>query len=388
MTLVVMKRRAAPLFVPAFLAFSVALSACDAEVHNVGGDPNPSHREFPPGTDIHITRAFTIDAAEAGELCVDRPLPLYETELNCSLLSARFVGEDYSCDEPGRERAFLGLNVAWPLLEGAGLCGGDTGVDCNDYCVCTVLNAAEESLSACVGDAEPPAGTTGWCYVSPSQGLGSAELVEGCEDAHAIRLFGDALPKPIESLYMLVCSAFETVDFEAPHTGGKFGDPCLPSLEGSVDFTGGYLEDIAIEFQAPSCEAGFCFSHHFQGRVSCPYGQTQAEVESEPACFVPWSNAPVTVPVSPQLVDRRSDDAAVCSCRCDGPDANGRYCTCPLGMKCAGLTDGWFSDFPSPTTGLEGSFCIPLGTDYDPTDPPSDEVCDKERMNCGDARPF
>lgn len=90
--------------------------------------------------------------------------------------------------------------------------------------------------------------------------------------------------------------------------------------------------------------------HRFQGRVSCPEGQ---EAETGATCTTP-SGEPVTVDVPPQDPRRPATEAAICSCRCDGPvDAD--YCECPAGMRCEELILG------RPGDGFDeflGSYCV------------------------------
>jgi len=76
----------------------------------------------------------------------------------------------------------------------------------------------------------------------------------------------------------------------------------------------------------------------------------------------------------------------VCSCFCDGPDPNDDYCECPTGMECAPMAE-WVG-LPGGYGDVTGSFCIPKGTRYERNDPPDTAVCDKELMNCGNARPY
>jgi len=60
-------------------------------------------------------------------------------------------------------------------------------------------------------------------------------------------------------------------------------------------------------------------------------------------------------------VDRRPDRAVYCSCRCDGPDPNARYCKCPTGFECSLLIN------PNDRLGaaeLSGSYCIKNGTAF------------------------
>jgi hypothetical protein len=137
--------------------------------------------------------------------------------------------------------------------------------------------------------------------------------------------------------------------------------------------------------------------NHFQGRVSCPYGQriaapttggggdagTGADLPEEQYCHIPGTaNAVnrIAVDVPPQLTNRRADDAVYCSCRCDGPDPNARYCKCPSGYQCTEL----LKDIGLGSAELAGSYCIKEGTEYKSTFTPQAQ-CDRKNQDCGSA---
>jgi hypothetical protein len=157
------------------------------------------------------------------------------------------------------------------------------------------------------------------------------------------------------------------------------GAPCVPSAEFQSSFAGFAASDVTVELNSPYCaEQAVCLIDHFQGRVSCPYGQDSA---AEPdACRVPGGSEVVTGAVSPQRLDRRADDAVYCSCRCDGPDPAGSYCQCDAGFECveriAPLASGLDSDFV-------GSYCV-RARDVSPDpltlDPAS---CERGTGQCG-----
>ncbi len=163
-----------------------------------------------------------------------------------------------------------------------------------------------------------------------------------------------------------------------------------------MDFSGFVTNEVAIGYCAACDGDGLCIANHFQGRVTCPYGQTQEEIDTLPPndpmrCRAAdtgggVSTEPVLVPVDPQRIDRRGDDAVVCTCQCAGPErsmpAEG-WCACPSSMECGSLI---------PDLGGSSSmsgYCIPVGTSYDPTQPPR-ETCDKKgtdpATDCGNGR--
>ncbi|HVR18059.1 MAG TPA: hypothetical protein VMS65_00135, partial [Polyangiaceae bacterium] len=162
---------------------------------------------------------------------------------------------------------------------------------------------------------------------------------------------------------------------------GEVGAPCLPSDERLSRFRGFAVEELNIDDGSAECASGICLVNHFQGRVSCPYGQTEDQALDAPACFVPDTDEPVEGPIAPQLADRTAEQNVICSCRCAGPDPNAEYCRCPSGTECREVVRE--IGVPDPYDGLVGSYCISTGTYYE-----SSDVCDASEMDCGDPRPY
>jgi hypothetical protein len=151
---------------------------------------------------------------------------------------------------------------------------------------------------------------------------------------------------------------------------GGVGDPCTPEDEFQQFFSGYAYTEVNIESKSFQCETRLCLVNHFQGRVSCPYGQSPTQV-TDPAgpneyqkCHIPGTTGAdnrIQVQVDHQLTTRRPSDAVYCSCRCDGPDPNARYCKCPTGFQCAALLS------PNNRLGaaeLSGSYCVKNGTEF------------------------
>jgi hypothetical protein len=158
---------------------------------------------------------------------------------------------------------------------------------------------------------------------------------------------------------------------------GGVGDPCTPEDEYQQTFNGFQVTETNAESRSFQCETRLCLVNHFQGRVSCRVGQTAAQANPaepggyNPVCSIPGTKAStdvnskdnINVEVPPQLVDRQTDQAVYCSCRCDGPDKNARYCECPEGFQCEPLVDNL--KIPgSEGTQLAGSYCIRNGSKY------------------------
>jgi len=171
---------------------------------------------------------------------------------------------------------------------------------------------------------------------------------------------------------------------------GGVGDPCTPEDEYTQMFANFSDEEVNVESKSFQCETRICLVNHFQGRVSCPYGQSETDVmdpsipgTSGRRCRIPGTTGDnpvdqILTPVLPQLVERQADKAVYCSCRCDGPDEGARYCECPSGYKCTELV----KELGLSGAQLAGSYCVRNGTEYDPTNPPSGN-CDRASANCG-----
>jgi len=187
-------------------------------------------------------------------------------------------------------------------------------------------------------------------------------------------------------------------------TPGGVGDPCTPEDEYGLKFPGYAVEEVNVEAMSFQCETRLCLVNHFQGRVSCPYGQQPVVDASGAVTPVPLTGNPCYIPdgsktnvvdpsveVKPQLLGRKAKDAVYCSCRCAGPDKNARYCQCPSGYACTLL-----NEIPLGADQLLGSYCVRNGTAYDatkangttcrPTDPSTQcpsEGCADKALNAG-----
>jgi hypothetical protein len=187
------------------------------------------------------------------------------------------------------------------------------------------------------------------------------------------------------------------------------GDPCTPEQEYNSDFLGFDKKEVSIESKSFQCRTRLCLVNHFQGRVSCPYGQN-ASGEGPPgtdACKIPGSSDTIQGAkqctggdpckqdsdcpagqkcdfvntkdkslVRAQCTDRKAAQAVYCSCRC--ADVNGQkpsdqtFCDCPDGFVCAPLV----ASTGQGNEGLTGSYCIKQHTQYDPTTSCAQGECD------------
>jgi len=192
-------------------------------------------------------------------------------------------------------------------------------------------------------------------------------------------------------LFVTSCLGMGSISCEDnPPPYEMLGLPCAPGDERQSEFAGFASSEIAIETAAPTCGTGVCLVHHFQGRTSCPYGQTESEATSPTSkpeaqlCHTPSGTTfdeRVRVAVAPQLVGRRAAEVVHCSCRCAGADPTASYCACSRGFVCRELIER----VPGVDDhGLAGSYCVretdrfevgsdgpacTAPTDLDPTEP-------------------
>jgi hypothetical protein len=172
------------------------------------------------------------------------------------------------------------------------------------------------------------------------------------------------------------------------------GDPCTPEAEYSTAFLGFDVAEVNVEEKSFQCETRLCLANHFEGRVTCPYGQASTGTAAaltaydgtHNGCVTPIAQAvtgvdpttgaiasppdvqpPQPGAVLPNCSDRTAAQAVYCSCRCanvDGHTNDGsNYCSCPTGFSCTQLVS---SVGPATDPNLVGAYCIKNGTAYDP----------------------
>ncbi len=202
----------------------------------------------------------------------------------------------------------------------------------------------------------------------------------------------------LRSVLVAVAAAAAVVAVSGTGCNGTgIGDPCVPELEYQQSFLGFSATEVSVESKSFQCQTRACLVNHFQGRVSCPYGQTSTpqsivgvgpDGTANTACQTPTLNNPIngvvawtggntpqgyveTDPakgawVNPQCTQRTADTAVYCSCRCaniNGQTNDGfNYCTCPDGFSCTQV----LSSIGIGNEGLTGAYCIKANTDYNP----------------------
>lgn len=157
------------------------------------------------------------------------------------------------------------------------------------------------------------------------------------------------------------------------------GSPCVPLDESNSMFDGFDSREVALEPGSPG--GARCLAYHFQGLVTCPYGQNaagQAPVGASP-CSTSGGQAVVGA-VLPQCVERPATQDVVWSCRCantaGATDDGYPYCTCPGSLSCTQTI---------PSTGaaedeISGAYCLPADAFFDAAAPCT--ACDPTNHPC------
>lgn len=136
--------------------------------------------------------------------------------------------------------------------------------------------------------------------------------------------------------------------------GGGVGDPCVPEEEYLENFAGFKLTEENIESRSFQCQTRICLVNHFQGRVSCPFGQgppvgcdinmpvcDTASGETCKEAGVLISDCDPTECTESGADPNNCNNGAMGNPACGGRrcDQDGRYChcsagDCPVGYTC------------------------------------------------------
>jgi hypothetical protein len=192
------------------------------------------------------------------------------------------------------------------------------------------------------------------------------------------------------------------------------GDPCTPEKEFSPGFAGASAEQLTLDLNSVQCDTRVCMSHYFQGRVSCPYGNSPnrtapnsvkgysasgpcyqvagyrglytttgdfPSAASDPVnqlcCPIIGRSPTAATDTEPQRIgdavpaqcsDRTAKDSVYCTCRCDVPDTDkdGKpvdrslysLCKCPDGFTCSPVCNGSKGGCGVLPFGKWGSYCV------------------------------
>jgi hypothetical protein len=323
-----------------------------------GGGSQGSGGNSDSGTQPTMETHFALveqQILQAGR-CLPNPLNVDQLgQVPCAVVQVS-PASDCGCTRPGFRPPNESLvATARKRMQDIGACGGAGQPSCESVCMCEMEQASGEALSACRSSA--PMAVDGWCYVDEFTDPSDVALLDVCPRSQRHRLRFKNETTEAGPFTMIACGSWFYNGAISPDRSGAVGDTCIPGLEKDQEFSGFGPAEVAVELGSRQCASGVCLVNHFQGRVSCPYGQADA---TQPYCTVPEYDVPVLKAVAPQLVDRRGDGAVYCSCRCAGPGP-GPFCTCPESYACTPLID----NLGVSSSDVVGSYCIKQGTEYD-----------------------
>jgi hypothetical protein len=152
---------------------------------NATGAPSEPDFGYNPAVDAIVERV----EAGLGSSCVTELSADVATTLSCRVLE---VGQTTcDCARPGR-RAIADDIESAVADELSALCAA-RGDACDSYCACEIEPLTGTARDECMTSLTPEQGD-GWCYISPSQGIGSQELVEHCpaNGQRTVRVVGGA----------------------------------------------------------------------------------------------------------------------------------------------------------------------------------------------------
>jgi hypothetical protein len=329
--------------------------------------------ESSAGENLGKVRRLLTEIRDSDTLCMPYQLPLEsDGTAACKVFTTQPLA-DCACDGPNRAPVTESIRAA--VITRAQLdshCDAAGGPACTSLCVCENREAGGDSLTSCLEGKDAKA--DGWCYVSPSQGIGKLEPPCATDPQAQVRFSGNAALGAEERAY-LACSDVSESEAEPRPLGAA----CVPSDESNPIFSGFSLGEVTVDTDATGCASGTCLVQNFQGRVTCPLG-SDVQGGGDGACVLPGTSERVLVPVLPQLVARPPSLAATCSCRCAGP-GDGPFCSCAEGQECVPLV----ADLGLPGDQLAGSYCVPQGAI---NEAPGISTCAEVPEQCSNDRPY
>ncbi len=140
--------------------------------------------------------------------CLARPLQPSASDPNrvtCTIIEAYSPADSCNCAATGRRDASADTARAVTMfMHDEGACDGVNEVPCEKLCVCDLPQLGGDELAACQAG-EPDTGSDiGFCYIDPSQGIGSDSAVADCPTANKrnLRFMGAGVPSPEAALFI------------------------------------------------------------------------------------------------------------------------------------------------------------------------------------------
>ncbi|HEX6277837.1 MAG TPA: hypothetical protein VFZ53_32565, partial [Polyangiaceae bacterium] len=142
--------------------------------------------------------------------CLPRPLVAEEAGVPCKVIEAFQPDQaGCNCNQPGRiDLASQGVVPAvHEELRVGSLCGGNSGVSCDSYCMCEIQQFTGGELATCrEEEIDPGDQQYGYCYVEEGKDNAHPALTADCPDTQPqiIRFMGTDVPRP-RALAFIAC---------------------------------------------------------------------------------------------------------------------------------------------------------------------------------------
>lgn len=184
---------------------AVVASICPKVARSNDASADPSYG-YNPAMDAIVSSM----AVSLANQCLGRaPAVNPNGQLSCVVAEAQ-IGGTCACTGPGRSPARPDiLRKIREDLRTDGLCDSPGGQPCSGVCGCEIAEAQGEERTACQTQANPSNLLPGYCYIDPSRGLGSAELVKDCPGTkkRMLRFVGPDTPTPGAHAFMACMGA-------------------------------------------------------------------------------------------------------------------------------------------------------------------------------------
>jgi hypothetical protein len=108
------------------------------------------------------------------------------------------AGSCQPCDGEGRgEGSPARISALRERLSDSRYCGQPGQPDCDELCVCGLVQLEGDELEACQTEPSVSASLAGFCYIDAAEGIGEPGLVRDCPVGRKrrLRLLGEGIPR-------------------------------------------------------------------------------------------------------------------------------------------------------------------------------------------------
>ncbi|HEY6724814.1 MAG TPA: hypothetical protein VI197_12330 [Polyangiaceae bacterium] len=182
---------------------SIVASICPKVVDPdalAGGDQSPAFG-YNPAIAALVERTKEV----LGGRCLPRSFDVDDDgRIACSIVEA--VQTDRDCDA-GAGRSDVNDEAAAAVarqMMAAGLCGGASSIECDEYSLCHIGQLAGDALEACQNQVDYR-DVPGFCYIDASEDVGNEALLQGCPatEQRQLRFVGEDTPSSGSATFMV-----------------------------------------------------------------------------------------------------------------------------------------------------------------------------------------